>query len=116
MANSFQYKDKSFAVGDTVTVNYKIIEGDKERSQLFKGIIIRVKGNSDVNRMVTIRKNAHMRIGVERIIPLQSPNIISIALNKKSNLRQSKIYFIRHLSEQELRNKLYSTKTLQNKK
>ncbi len=116
MANSFKYKEKLFTVGDTITLNYKITEGNKERSQLFKGIVIKVKGDSEANRMVTIRKNAHMGIGVERIIPLNSANIISVVLNKKSNSRKSKIYFIRDLSEQELRNKLYATKTLQKKK
>ncbi len=110
MANSFKYKDKTFAVGDTVSINYKIKEGDKERTQLFKGILIRVKGDNDANRMITVRKMSHTGIGIERIIPLASANIVSINISKKTNQSKSKIYYIRNLSEQELKKKLYLAK------
>jgi len=111
MANSFTYKDKSFRVGDTVTVNYKIKEGEKERTQPFKGILIKIRGSSDINRMFTVRKMSRSGIGIERIFPLSSPNIGGISLIKKTTYkRKSKLYFIRDLSDSELRNKLYRKK------
>lgn len=110
MSNSFVYKEKSFNVGDTVSLNYKFKEGDKERKQLFKGIILQVKGDSPANRMITIRKISRSGIGVERIIPLISPFIDDIKLVKKSDYRKAKAYFTRNLSDQELKHKLYKTK------
>ena len=110
MANSFQYKDKTFAVGDTVSISYKIKEGDKERQQLYTGIIIRVKGNTPETKMITVRKISKSGIGLERIIPLNSPYIASMKLDRKSKYQKAKLYFIRGLSESELRSKLYREK------
>lgn len=110
MANSFLYKETQFAVGDTVTINYRLKEGDKERTQLFKGILIKVKGDSMANRTITIRRIGHMGIGVEKILPLMSPYIVSIKLDKHSNQQKAKLYYIRNLSDQELRNTLYQVK------
>ncbi len=109
MANSFKYKDKTLCVGDTISINYKIKEGDKERSQLFKGILIKIKGDSEECRMITVRKISHMGIGIERIIPLFSPYISSITISKHSSSKKSKLYYIRGLTDQEIRKKLYST-------
>src|SRR3990167_2599196 len=110
MANSFLFNEKQFRVGDTVAINYKIKEGDKERLQLFSGILIKIRGDSDATRMITIRKMTKTGIGVERIIPLSSPYIESIGLTKKSHYTKAKLYFIRRLSDQELKSKLYQTK------
>lgn len=110
MANSFLYKETRYKVGDTVAINYKIKEGDKERLQLFTGIIIKIKGDSDVTRMITVRKITRSAIGVERIIPLSSPYISSMNLTKKSNYNKAKLYFVRNLSDQELKSKLYQVK------
>lgn len=110
MANSFLYKDTQYKVGDTLSINYKIKEGDKERQQIFKGILIKIRGDSPATRMITVRKITKSGIGVERIIPLNSPYIIDISLKKKSDYRKAKAYFIRDLSEQELKIKLYRTK------
>lgn len=110
MSNSFHFKEKQYKVGDTVAINYKIKEGDKERLQLFKGIIIKIKGATEATRMITVRKMTKSAIGVERIIPLFSPYIESIELVKQSNYRKAKLYFIRNLSEQLLKSKLYQVK------
>lgn len=110
MANSFEYKDKKFKVGETLSIHYKIKEGDKERIQIFKGILIKVKGNTPETRMFTIRKISKTGIGVERIYSLLSPYIQDIVLLKKSSYQKSKAYFIRNLTEQEIRSKIYRSK------
>lgn len=116
MSNSFLFNETRFKIGDTIDIEYKIKEGDKERIQSFKGFILKVKGNSQSNRMITVRKMSKSGIGIERIIPLFSPFIKSIKLIKKSNYNKAKMYFVRGLSDQELRNKLYHTKKTQSVK
>lgn len=108
MANSIKYNDKILAVGDTVSVSYKIREGDKERVQAFVGLLIKVKGNRPETKMITVRKISHSGIGVERIIPLSSPFLTSFKLVKKSSYTKAKAYFVRGFSDQHLRKKLYS--------
>jgi len=115
MANFLTYKDKQFKVGDTLSVHYKIKEGDKERVQIFKGILIKVKGNTPETKMFTVRRVTKEGYGIERIIPLQSPYISDLVLLKKSTYTKAKAYFLKNLSEQELRNKLYRAKTKKNK-
>lgn len=110
MANSFIYKETKYKIGDTVSIDYKLKEGDKERIQVFKGIIIKVKGDSEANRMFTIRKISKIGIGVEKIIPLLSPYIAKMELVKKSSYQKAKLYFIRNLTKQEVRTKLYQIK------
>ena len=73
MANSFTYKDKSFRIGSTVDITYKFKEGEKERKQIFKGILIQIKGATPQTKMITVRKISRSGVGVERIIPLISP-------------------------------------------
>jgi len=110
MANSFKFKDVQYKVGDTLSINYKIKEGDKERLQLFKGVLVKIKGDTEANRMITVRKITKSAIGVERIIPLFSPYIQSMKLDKKSSFNKAKLYFIRNLSDRELKSKLYQIK------
>lgn len=111
MANSFSYNKTILSVGDTVSLEYKFKEGDKERTQLFKGILLMVKGNTPETRLITIRKvSSKTGIGIERIIPVSSPNIVSLKLDKTSNHTKAKLFFIRDLTEAETRNKLYSLK------
>lgn len=107
MANIFTYKDIVFHVGDEVKLNYKIKEDNKERVQLFDGIVLTVKGSSPYTRMITLRKITRSGIGVERIIPLSSPYIQDIKIAKKSVNRHAKVYYVRLLSDQQLRTKLY---------
>ena len=107
MANSIKYKDIDLAVGDTITINYRIKEGDKERQQLFQGILIKISGNTPNTKMITVRKISNTGLGVERVIPMISPFITDIKLEKKSNYTKSKLYFVRNLSGQQLRYRLY---------
>jgi len=110
MANSFLYKETRYKIGDTVSIDYKLKEGDKERIQIFKGIIIKVRGDSEANRMFTVRRISKTGTGVEKIIPLLSPYIAKMELVKKSSYQKAKLYFIRNLTEQEARTKLYQVK------
>ena len=84
-----------FAAGDTVTVNVKIKEGEKERIQAFKGVVIS-KRNGLANATFTVRKVSY-GVGVERIFPLHSPIIDKIEVVSRGRVRQSKIYYLRKL-------------------
>lgn len=94
MANQFTYKDETFSVGDTLNVTIKVIEGDKTRKQVFTGLLIAIKGKGD-GRSFTVRKIASHSVGVEKIFPVLSPDIISITLKSKGKVRRSKLYYIR---------------------
>jgi large subunit ribosomal protein L19 len=85
----------AFNAGDNINVHYKIIEGNKERIQVFRGDVIQRKG-SGVNQTFTVRKISN-GIGVERIFPFNSPNIDKIEVNKKGKVRRAKIFYIRDL-------------------
>ena len=85
-----------FKPGDNITVNYKIIEGNKERIQSFKGDVIKRQGTG-ATATFTVRKISD-GIGVERLFPLYSPNIDSIQLHKVGKVRRSKLYFLRDRS------------------
>ena len=110
MANSFIYKEKSFHIGDLVSLTYKLKEGEKERKQIIKGIILQLKGSTPQTKMITLRKVTRSGIGVERIIPLISPFLVDIKLVKKGNTRRAKVYYIRNLSDTQLTQKLYRKK------
>lgn len=110
MANSYQFKDKAVSIGDTISIKYRIKEDGKDRQQEFKGILMKVKGKSADTRMFTTRKVTRSGIGVERIIPLDSPNVVDIKVVKKGLYKKSKLYFIRNLSEREIRHKIYRQK------
>jgi len=110
MSNSFEFNKTVIKVGDTISLEYKIKEGEKERTQLFKGILLMVKGSTPATRNITIRKISKIGIGVERIIPLSSPNIVSLKMDKTSSYSKSRLFFIRDYTEAETRNKLYSVK------
>lgn len=86
----------SFKSGDTVAVHYKVKEGNKERIQIFEGIVIRISGGS-VSKNFTVRK-VSSGIGVERIIPLNSPLVEKIEVKKYGKVRRSKLYYLRNLS------------------
>jgi large subunit ribosomal protein L19 len=83
----------NFKAGDNITVNYKIIEGNKERIQSFRGDVIKRQG-SGATQSFTVRKISDS-VGVERLFPLMSPNIDSIELNKVGRVRRAKIYYQR---------------------
>ena len=83
-----------FRVGDTIKVFYKIIEGDKVRTQPYQGIVISKKG-TDLSRTFTVRKIGADNIGVERIFPLHSPNIEKIKIMRRGKVRRAKLYYLR---------------------
>ena len=85
-----------FKAGDNVTVNYKILEGTKERIQSFKGDVIKRQGEGGTATF-TVRKISD-GIGVERLFPVFSPNIDSIQLHKVGKVRRAKLYFLRERS------------------
>lgn len=86
----------AFKPGDNITVNYKIIEGNKERIQSFKGDVIKRQGVG-VTATFTVRKISD-GVGVERLFPLYSPNIESIEVNKAGRVRRAKLYYQRRRS------------------
>ena len=86
----------TFKAGDNITVNYKIIEGNKERIQSFKGDVIKRQGTGHTASF-TVRKISD-GVGVERTFPLFSPNIESVELNKVGRVRRAKLYFQRSRS------------------
>ncbi len=82
-----------FKAGDNVTVNYKIIEGAKERIQAFKGDVIKRQGRG-YTQTFTVRKMSD-GVGVERLFPLYSPNIESIEVHKTGRVRRAKLFYQR---------------------
>ncbi|HPH22339.1 MAG TPA: 50S ribosomal protein L19 [Chitinophagaceae bacterium] len=85
-----------FKAGDNVTVNYKIIEGGKERIQSFRGDVIKLQGVG-ATATFTVRKISD-GVGVERLFPILSPNIDSILLNKTGKVRRAKLFYLRERS------------------
>ena len=83
----------SFKAGDTITVNYKIKEGNKERVQPYQGVVIKRTGKGSTGTF-TVRKMSN-GIGIERIFPISSPFIEGIQINKVGVVRRSKIYYLR---------------------
>jgi len=90
-----------FGAGDTITVHYKIKEGNKERIQDFRGVVIQIKGEG-TTKTFTVRKISN-NIGVERIFPMFSPFIDSIEINKKGVVRRKRIYYLRKLTGKKAR-------------
>ena len=82
-----------FKAGDNVTVNYKIVEGNKERIQSFKGDVVKLQGTG-FTASFTVRKISD-GVGVERLFPLYSPNIDSIVVNKVGKVRRARLYYLR---------------------
>jgi large subunit ribosomal protein L19 len=90
-----------FNSGDTITVHYKIKEGNKERIQQYKGTVIQKKGHG-TTRTFTVRKMSGS-IGVERIFPVNSPFIDKIEVNKHGAVRRAKIFYLRDLTGKKAR-------------
>ena len=86
----------SFSSGDTITVYYEIREGDKTRTQFFKGVVLQRRG-SGLTETFTIRKMSGS-IGVERIFPINSPSIQKIEVNKRGKVRRARIFYFRNLT------------------
>jgi len=82
-----------FVVGDTIDVHVKIVEGDKERIQVFNGTVISRKGRG-LNEMFTVRRIVNNE-GVERVFPVHCPSIVDINVKRSGHTRRSKLYFLR---------------------
>jgi len=91
----------SFNAGDTVTVTYRIVEGNKERLQAYQGVVLQRAG-SGATETFTVRKISG-GIGVERIFPVNSPFIDSIAVNKRGVVRRARIFYLRKLTGKKAR-------------
>jgi large subunit ribosomal protein L19 len=98
------HKMPNFRAGDTVTVHYKIKEGNKERIQNFQGIVIQRRGEG-LSETFTVRKMSG-GVGVERIFPVHSPNIDSVDINKRGKVRRSKIFYLRGLTGKKAKAKI----------
>lgn len=85
-----------FHVGDTISVSVKVIEGDKERLQQFKGIVMGIKGGG-INKTFRVRKISN-GVGVERIFPINSPRIAKVEIVKEGSIRRAKLYYLRGLT------------------
>jgi large subunit ribosomal protein L19 len=85
----------TFSPGDTLAVHVKVIEGNKERIQVFSGVCIKRHDNG-INSTVTVRKISN-GVGVERIFPIHSPRLEKIELLRKGKVRRAKLYYLRNL-------------------
>jgi len=95
-------KYPEFKAGDTITVTYKIKEGDKFRLQNFRGVVIQISGATPYTKTFTIRKISN-GVGVERIFPFESPFIENIEVNKVGKVRRARIFYLRNLSGKKAR-------------
>jgi large subunit ribosomal protein L19 len=93
---TIQKSHPKFKAGDNITVNYKIIEGGKERIQGFRGDVLKIQG-SGATSTFTVRKISD-GVGVERVFPFLSPNVESIVLNKVGKVRRAKLFYLRERS------------------
>ena len=91
--------------GDTVKVQQKIKEGDKERVSAFEGLVIATKHGKGISGTFTVRKVVD-GVGVERIFPLHAPMIVNVEVLRRSNVRRSKLYYIRDKAAREVRKKM----------
>lgn len=90
-----------FKAGDTITVHFKIKEGDKERIQLFQGVVLQRSGSANTATF-TVRKISG-GVGVERIFPVESPFIEKIDINKRGKVRRARIFYLRDLKGKKAR-------------
>ena len=91
----------AFQPGDTITVDYRIKAGNKERIQQYTGVVIRISGEGKKKRF-TVRKMSE-NVGVERIFPIESPFIDNITINKYGRVRRAKLYYLRALTGKKAR-------------
>lgn len=102
-----------FRAGDTIKVNYKIVEGDKERIQPFQGVVIQVRG-AGISTMFTVRKMSG-QVAVERVFPMHSPRINSIEVVRQGAVRRARIFYMRDLTGKATRIKDRNTRDIRNK-
>ncbi|MDP7640237.1 MAG: 50S ribosomal protein L19 [Candidatus Hydrogenedentes bacterium] len=90
-------KIPKFNVGDTVKVHFRIVEGEKERIQVFEGVVIACNGGSSSNANFTVRRVAFNE-GVERVFPLHSPRVENVEVIREGHVRRAKLYYLRDRS------------------
>jgi large subunit ribosomal protein L19 len=86
-----------FNIGDTVRVHFRIVEGEKERIQIFEGVVIGRNGGESPNGTFTVRRVAYNE-GVERLFPLHSPRVVKVEVTREGQTRRSKLYYLRERS------------------
>ncbi|MEI6588091.1 MAG: 50S ribosomal protein L19 [Candidatus Moraniibacteriota bacterium] len=106
--------EQKFHSGDVVKVFLRIKEGTKERTQLFEGLVIAVKGGQSSSPTITVRKVTH-DVGVEMIIPVGSKNVEKIELVKRAKVRRAKLYYVRTLTTKQSRMKYKDIKDVNKK-
>lgn len=109
MGNRFKIKDVEVKIGDTIKIHYSFLEGEKEKTQSFEGIVISQKGEG-TNKMFTVRKMTKDKIGVERIFPVISPFIQKIETLSSGQPRRAKLYYLRDLTDRLIQERLYKSK------
>ena len=102
-------KKMDFKAGDVVKIHLRIKEGEKQRLQMFEGLVLGVKGRQSSSPTITVRKVSH-GVGVEMIVPLLSKNVEKIELVKKAKVRRAKLYYIRDLTPKQSRMKYKTLK------
>jgi large subunit ribosomal protein L19 len=104
-------REITFEIGDTVKIHYKIVEGNKERIQVYEGVVIAID-NKGINKNFTVRRISY-DVGVERIFPLYSTRIAKIDVIRKGKARRAKLYFLRERTGKatKLKEKRYKTET-----
>lgn len=105
MSNVITVKDTELKIGDTLKITYKFKEGEKTKEQLFEGHLIKIRGEGE-NKMFTVRKVGKDKIGIERIFPISSPYISKIQVVKNGTVSRAKLYYIRGMSDKEIRLRL----------
>lgn len=103
-------KKLDYQAGDVVKIHLKIKEGQKERVQVFEGLVIAIKGRQSSSPKLTVRKVTH-GVGVEMIVPILSKNVEKIELIKKAKVRRAKLYYIRELTAKQSRMKYKDIKS-----
>ena len=88
--------------GDTVRVHVRIVEGKRERVQVFEGVVLAISGSGS-NRRITVRRIGAHGVGVERIFPLYSPRVEKIRVMRKAKVRRAKLYYLRNLTGKKAR-------------
>ncbi len=99
MSKQSHQKHDNFRTGDTIAVKIKVREGNRERLQTFQGVVIlkkRMKNIENINASFTVRKISY-GVGVERVFPYHSPNIVDIQVVQKGDVNQARIYYLREL-------------------
>lgn len=116
MALVTKHQDQNFGIGDNVKVSYSVKEGDKERTQIFNGIVIAIKGRGK-GKTFTVRRIGAQKIGIERIFPIESPNLEKVEVVREGvrGVRSAKLYYLRGKTKRETE-KIFKRAKNKNKK